>query len=122
VIKAATEKVKPVIKINNFVMPGKQVEYDCGFEYYQHRRNPLTHIDEPVKVWGYDDKGKLVEQKVIRHTGQIFLFGNELEAEVAHIKSAINSHIPFKVQVTGVREKAEDTKTAALEPAAIPTV
>jgi hypothetical protein len=82
----------------------------------------LTHIDEPVLVWGYDDKGKLVQQKVIRHTGQIFLFGNELEAEAAHIKSAINSHIPFKVQVTGVREKAEDTKAPAEAATTIPTI
>jgi hypothetical protein len=114
---------RPVAKITGFIMPGKQVEYDAGFEYYQHRRNSITHVDEPVLVWGYDDKGKLVQQKVIRHTGQIFLFGNQLEAEAAHIQTAINSHIPFKVKAEGIRPEAEGANKVDISKSdTVPTV
>jgi hypothetical protein len=129
VVKPAAEGVKPVIKINNYVQPGEQVEYKCvgedgkPFEYYQHRRNTTTHIDEPVLVWGYDKSGKLVQQKVIRSTGQIFLFANELEAKDAHIQSAVNSHLAFKVTVEGARLKADTAnKVEAEASSAVPTV
>jgi hypothetical protein len=126
VLIPAGEKVKPVVRVKNFVMPGEQVEYNCGFDYYLHRRNATSKKMEPILTWQYNNEGKLVQEKVIRHTGQIFLFGNELEAKAAHIQSAINGNLEFKVKAAGTSPRAEAAKIAASSPEVasddIPTV
>ena len=128
VIKEAVggdKPVNPVARITGYVQPGKAVEYDCGFDYYLHRRNAKTHKMEAILAWQYDTEGKLKQEKVIRHTGQLFLFGNELEAEQAHVATAINANKAFKVApVAGVREKDADVQSAGEEPAniTVPTI
>lgn len=119
-----TNPIRPVIKINNFVMPGKQTPYSVGFEYYLHQRSRTSHKDEAILAWQYKD-GKLVQEKVIRTTGQLFLFGDEIEIEGQLITDAIKSHIQFKVPAAlGVREADDHVAAAANEPAGqtVPTI
>jgi hypothetical protein len=104
--------VSPVAEILTFAMPGQQKDYSVGFEYYLHRRNRITHLEEKYLSWQYRD-GKLKQEPVIRTTGQIFLFGNEIETADQLIKDAITAHIPFKVPApSGIREVHEDVKTS----------
>jgi hypothetical protein len=104
--------VAPVLEVLNFAMPGQQRDYSVGFEYYLHRRDRTTHKETFILAWQYKD-GKLVQDKVIRTTAQIFLFGNELETANQLITDAIAAHTAFKVPAaSGVRETHEDVRTS----------
>lgn len=121
--EGGAKPVNPVAKINNFVMPGKQLPYAVGFEYYQHQRNATSHKDEPTLGWKYVD-GKLTQSKTIRTTGVMFLFGDEIEIADQLVKDAIASHAKFKVPgAEGVRE-VEDNAKIVTEPASttVPTI
>lgn len=109
--------IRPVAKLNNFAMPGKQLPYTVGFEYYQHQRSSITHNEEKTMGWKYVD-GKLVQSPTIRTTAQMFLFGDEIEIADQLVANAIAAHAKFKVpQATGVREAEANIITATKEPA-----
>ena len=118
----APEVGKPVVKINDFVIPGLVKEFDCGFDYVVHTRNKETHIMEPLIAHTYDEKGRLVPIKNVKRVGQIFLFANEVPAVEAHVMEAINELRKYELKPDkGVNEKTEQVLKPAETPAGTAT-
>ena len=102
----------PIIHLTAWALPGRVVEFETGFPYFVMNRNKTTKALEKLQKNTYTREGRLVQEDVIKTTGTLFLFANELPAMEAHIKNAIAALEPDKCPVVIATEKKEDVITA----------
>jgi hypothetical protein len=107
----------PIIHLSNWALPGRVVEYETGFPYFVMVRNKKTKVLENLVSHPRKPDGTLDNIKVVKTTGTLFLFANELPAMEAHIKNAIAALEPYKVPAVAGTERKEEV-IAANAPAA----
>ena len=105
------EEGDPIIHLTNWALPGRVVDFATGFPYFVMNRNKVTKKLERLQKYTYNSEGKLLPEDVIKTTGTLFLFANELPAMEAHIKNAIADLEQFKCAVPQANEKKEDVIT-----------
>lgn len=98
----------PIIHLTGWALPGLIVEYETGFPYFVMTRDKVTKALKRLKKNTYTREGKLVEEDVIKTTGTLFLFANEVPAKEAHIKNAIAAVEQDKVPTVASTERKEE--------------
>ena len=108
--------VKPVCRIEGYAQPGYDVQFPTGFWYEVFENDPITHIEKPRISRTYDRKtGKLDESPMKLNSGSIFLFPNELDAEEAHIQTAILNFKKHEIIDVKGNERTDDVKTTSAQ-------
>lgn len=112
VVQPATETQDPIIHLTNWALPGCVIEYETGFPYFVMVRNKKTKVLEHLMSHPRKADGTFDDVKVVKKTGKLFLFANELPAAEAHIKDAIAALEPYKVPAVTATERKEEVLEA----------
>jgi hypothetical protein len=115
VVQAADGKNDPIIHLTDWALPGNVVEFETGFPYFVMVRNKTTKALENLMSHPRKPDGTFDDVKVVKTTGKLFLFANELPAAEAHIKNAIAALEPYKVPATVATERKEEVIKANAE-------
>jgi hypothetical protein len=108
--------VMPVARIEGYAQPGYEVQFPTGFWYEVYNNDPVTHIEKPVITRSYDRKtGILSESPMKLNSASIFLFPNELDAEEAHVQTAILNFKKHEIVDVKGNERADDVKVTAAQ-------